>query len=189
MPKVLVVVGMPASGKNIARDCSGAMRIPYLSTGDLVREECRNRGLEPDADNCGAVSDELRGIDPAELTHRLITAVESRFKDEPLVVLEGMRSWEEIESLKCRFQVTLCAFILPRSERRARMAARGRPEDDPSRFDERDLREIRYGASAPIALADHYVLNEGSVEDSTRRFARIISECMRSGGSGAGHRE
>jgi dephospho-CoA kinase len=181
MQKVLVVVGMPASGKNIARDYSTAKRIPYLSTGDIVREECRKRGLEPDAESCKAISDELRGIDPAELTNRLITTVKEKYQAMPMVVLEGMRSWEEIESLKKHFQVSICAFVLPRSVRKKRLVARGRPEDDPSRFDERDMREIRYGTSVPIAMADHYILNEGTVEESSRKFARIVADFMLGG--------
>ena len=46
--KMFVVVGMPASGKNIARSYAESNGIPYFATGDVVRAEVLRRGLEPE---------------------------------------------------------------------------------------------------------------------------------------------
>ena len=54
--KVFVVVGMPASGKNIARIYADSRGIPYFATGDIVREEVRKRGLEHDEAAAARVS-------------------------------------------------------------------------------------------------------------------------------------
>ena len=45
--KIFIIVGMPASGKNIALTYAESHRIPYFATGDLVRLEVRKRGLDP----------------------------------------------------------------------------------------------------------------------------------------------
>jgi len=59
----MIVVGMPAAGKEIAREYATAKRYPYYATGDIVRGEVVKRGLEPNAINTAMVSTELRGSD------------------------------------------------------------------------------------------------------------------------------
>lgn len=178
MVRVLVAVGMPGSGKSLARECASEMGIKNLSTGDLVREECGKRGLEPTGPNCKMISDELRGIDPSELTNRLIKKVLEEMSEENMVVLEGMRSWEEILSLREHFHAEVLAFILPMRDRDERRGSRGRPEDDPALFRERDWSEIEYGTSVPIAMADHYVLNTGTLDESKARVREILERMM-----------
>ena len=39
--KIFVIVGMPASGKNIARSFAESKKIPYFATGDIVRDEVK----------------------------------------------------------------------------------------------------------------------------------------------------
>lgn len=38
---ILIVAGMPASGKNIAREYAVKHNISYFATGDIVREEVK----------------------------------------------------------------------------------------------------------------------------------------------------
>jgi hypothetical protein len=68
----------------------------------------------------------------------------------------------------------LVAFITPRKVRFERITLRCRPDDSPGSFKERDMREIAYGAAIPIALADEYVLNTGTVGDSLKMLERIV---------------
>jgi sensor histidine kinase YesM len=42
---ILIIVGMPTSGKNIARTFAELNDIPYFATGDIVREEVKKQGL------------------------------------------------------------------------------------------------------------------------------------------------
>ena len=93
--KIFIIVGMPASGKNIARIYAEKKNIPYFATGDLVREEVKRGGLVPNPENMGRVSDELRGKDGMGVTRlALQTAQES---GATLVFMEGMRSWPEMD--------------------------------------------------------------------------------------------
>ncbi|HOJ14779.1 MAG TPA: AAA family ATPase, partial [Deltaproteobacteria bacterium] len=108
---VFVVVGMPASGKNIAREYAAERGLPYFSTGDIVREEARRRGLAPDAGVMARLSDELRGPDGMGVTRLALEAALS--KGAPAVFLEGMRSWPEIQLVASRARCVVVAFVAP----------------------------------------------------------------------------
>jgi hypothetical protein len=56
------------------------------------------------------------------------------------------------------------------------MVARGRADDSLQAFEERDRREIAYGTSVPIALADEYILNTKTMEDAIRELDQIIKK-------------
>ncbi len=169
---ILVIVGMPASGKNIARMYADSKNIPYYATGDVVREEVKKRGLEPNAENTAVVSTELRGIDGMGVTRKaLLLAIDTK---NSLVFLEGMRSWPEIELIRKNAACIVVAFLAPKTMRLNRITSRGRPDDSPDAFEERDMREIAYGTATPIVLADEYILNTGGMEDASAKLEQII---------------
>ena len=169
---VFIVVGMPASGKNIARIYSESKGLPYFATGDLVRQEVSRRGLTPDASNTAMVSTELRGDDGMGVTrHALASALEA---PGDTVFMEGMRSWPEIELVRGHTACVVIAFLAPKATRLARIISRGRPDDSASAFEERDRREIEYGAAEAIALADEYILNAGAMEDALQKLDSMV---------------
>jgi dephospho-CoA kinase len=172
--KIFIVVGMPASGKNIARMFAQEKGIPYFATGDIVREEVKNRGIKADALNTAQVSDELRGQDGMGVTRRALATALSQESD--VVFLEGMRSWPEIELIKEGASVVVVAFLAPRSLRQDRIVSRGRADDSADAFEERDLREISYGTSIPIALADEYILNSSTLDNAVNELGAIIQK-------------
>src|SRR4030042_3537176 len=92
---IFIIVGMPASGKNIARVYAESKPIPYFATGDLVRAEVKKRGLDPTPENTGRVSTELRGEDGLGVP-RLALAHALR-SGHPAVFMEGMRLWPRVE--------------------------------------------------------------------------------------------
>ncbi|MDD5711987.1 MAG: AAA family ATPase [Smithellaceae bacterium] len=170
--KILVVVGMPASGKNIARDYAQERAIPYFSTGDLVRAEVNRRGVEPNAENTAIVSTELRGDDGMGVT-RIAVATALKAK-APLVFIEGMRSWPEIELIRRHSPCTVVAFLAPVELRKQRIVQRGRTDYSASAFHQRDAREISYGTAIPLALADEYILNAGTMDEALKSLDGIV---------------
>ena len=172
--KIFIIVGMPASGKNIAREYAESRGFPYHATGDLVRAEVKKRGLEADALGTALVSDEMRGHDGMGVTRYALAAALS--ETAPAVFLEGMRSWPEVELIASGSQCVVLAFLAPRELRKERMASRGRADDSSDAFDGRDRREIAYGTAVPIALADEYILNTGTVEDALNELDAIVNK-------------
>ena len=174
--KIFIIVGMPAAGKNIARSYAESKGIPYFATGDIVRAEVGRRGLESNAENMAAVSNEMRGSDGMGVTRKALqTAKETNTR---VVFLEGMRSWPEIELIRQGSNCTVIAFLAPRNTRRGRVLSRGRSDDAPHAFDARDEREIAYGTAVPIALADEYILNTTTMEDALGALDRIVQASL-----------
>ena len=127
-----------------------------------------------DALNSSEVSDELRGKDGMGITRLALAEV---LKSGVAVgFLEGMRSWPEIELIREKADSVVIAFVTPRNLRRERIVSRGREDDSPQAFDDREKREIAYGAAIPIALADAYILNTGSQEDAANQLDAIVQQ-------------
>lgn len=170
--KLIVVTGMPAAGKNIAAQYSQMHHYPHFSTGDFVRAELRRRGCGGDAETSAKVSTEMRGNDGLGVTRLVIE--EALKQNTDVVFLEGIRSWPEIELIRSKTSCMLVAVLAPRDTRLNRVKSRGREDDSADHFDLRDLREIKYGVAVCIALADAYVLNDGTLEDALRQFDAIL---------------
>jgi len=172
--KIFVIVGMPAAGKNIARTYAESRGLVYYATGDIVRAEVKMRGVEADPARTAQISDELRGKDGMGVTRLALEAVLQSGADAGF--LEGMRSWPEIELIREKAECIVIAFLAPKKLRFDRIRARGRADDSPQAFDGRDQREIAYGTAIPIALADAYVLNTGTMDDAIQQLDIIVEK-------------
>jgi dephospho-CoA kinase len=172
--KIFVVLGMPASGKGIARIYAESREIPYFATGDIVRGEVKRRGLEPNGINTAAVSTDLRGTDGLGVTRCALESALATGKER--VFLEGMRSLPEIDLIRRDADVTVIAIIAPKRTRLKRVIQRNRSDDSVDGFVARDCREINYGAAVPIALADAYVLNTNTMENALDQLNRILEQ-------------
>lgn len=170
--RIVIVVGMPAAGKSIARTYAEKKGYPYHATGDVVRAEVKARGLMPGPKTMAQVSNELRGEDGMGVTR---VALEKALEEESRIIfLEGMRSWPEIELIREKAQAVVVAFLAPRLLRRQRVISRRRADDSPEAFEERDRREIAYGAAIPIALADAYIVNTSTMDQAEQDLDAII---------------
>jgi len=171
--KIFVIVGMPAAGKNIARTYAESKGLICYATGDIVRAEVKKRGAA-DPVSTAKISDELRGPDGMGVTR---LALEKILQSGAAVgFLEGMRSWPEIELIRKQADCVVVAFLAPRKLRLERICTRGRADDSPAAFDERDQREIAYGTAIPIALADAYILNTKTMDDAINKLDAIVKK-------------
>ena len=111
--KCFIIIGMPAAGKDIARQFARLQGYPYFATGDIVRAEASRRGVSPDADSMARLSTELRGSDGLGVTRlALSTAVAS---GSAVVFMEGIRSKQEIDLIGAQAETVVVAFLAPRS--------------------------------------------------------------------------
>jgi dephospho-CoA kinase len=139
----------------------------------------KKQGLEANAENTAVVSTKLRGKDGMGAT-RIALATALAFPGG-IVFLEGMRSWPEVELIRKQTTCYVIAFIAPRELRRQRIVSRGRSDDFSSAFEERDTREITYGAAIPIARADAYILNTSTMDDAIADLDRIVQSYQNKG--------
>ena len=172
--KVLLLTGMPGSGKSEAVKVAEEMGIPVHHMGGMVREMVKAKGFEADRANMQAVADGERKKFGADIWARRTARV---IAGAPMIVIDGTRSLEEVAFFRHELGTGLsvvCVHASP-ATRWERIARRGR-EDDPRTFEElreRDRNELRWGLGEVIATSDVMLVNEegkGTLRAQMRRL-------------------
>nr|MDO8080838.1 AAA family ATPase [Candidatus Freyarchaeota archaeon] len=179
--KIIALVGMPGCGKTLAVNVAKDRGIPVISMGDVVREEVKLRGLEETPENLGKVSKGLREEEGSQaVANRTLTKIEK--EKSRVVLVEGIRSLEEIELFKKHYSdFTLIAIHSSPETRFKRLCERERSDDsmDIKTFQERDAREINFGLGSAMALADYVIVNEGSEDELIKNMQTILGKIIK----------
>ncbi len=168
--RVVAIVAMPGSGKSEAADVANEMGISVVTMGDVIREACREQGLEVSEANMGQVATALRdeGGDAA-IAERSIPMIEAAAAECETVLVDGIRGIAEVERFEEAFgeDFELISIEVPFEDRLERIQERGRdPESEsPDDLRRRDERELGYGMGEAMARADETVENTGTLEE------------------------
>ncbi|WP_254536123.1 AAA family ATPase [Halomarina litorea] len=178
--RVIGTVGLAGSGKgelaNVAREAG----VPVVTMGDVVRAECRSRGLDP-ADHHGEVARALREEDgPLAIAERSFPMVEDRLADHETVLVDGLRSGDEADRFEERFgdDFVLVAVTAPFDLREERIADRGRDagaDEGGEGLAARDERELGFGMGEVIEHADVTIENDGTLEAFRERARAVLA--------------
>jgi len=175
--RLIAISGMPGAGKGVASEAAKDLGLNVLVLGDVIREETERRGLEPTPKNVGTVMLQVRNDEgPSLVAKSLVPKIEA--SKSATVVVEGIRSEEEISELKSNFEVITVAIHASPRTRFQRLLSRGR-SDDPKTWDifyERDCRELNVGLGHVIALADILLVNEGTIDELQTSFKAALSK-------------
>jgi len=162
---VIVVAGMPGSGKSLVVNIAVQNGYGVVAMGDEVREEARKRNLVPTPENIGKIMLELRQTEgEAVIAARCIPKIENTLKTR--VMVDGIRSLSEVEELRRHFKMFTLIGIHSSPETRFRRLFNRQRSDDPADweiFQERDLRELGVGLGSAIAMAEYVIVNEGDM--------------------------
>jgi dephospho-CoA kinase len=178
--RIIGIVGLPGSGKSETAAVAHELGIPVVTMGDVIRQACRDRGLDP-AEHHGRVASALREEGgPAAIAERSLPFIESAREDADTVLVEGIRSGVEVERFEAAFgdSFTLVAIEAPFEMRAERVDARGR--DTPAAaggesLEARDERERGFGMDDAIARADITVENTGSLDAFHDRIHTLLA--------------
>jgi len=159
------ITGMPGSGKSLVADAARQLGFRVISMGDVIRDEAERRGIVKSPKSLGTLMLKLRREEGNYVVAKRCLALVQASNSH--VLIEGVRSLDELDYFKLNADVRLIAVHASPSTRFDRLIKRGRPDDPKDRktFDERDLRELRVGIGSIIALADHVFVNEGTLDD------------------------
>jgi len=174
---VVGVAGMPGAGKSVALNTARQMGYPIVVMGDEIREEAKRRGLEPTPENLGNLMLKLREEEgEAAVAKRCFPKIEGA--DQPVVFVDGVRSLHEVEEFKRHFPFVLLAIHASPKTRFKRLSKRKRSDAPRSweSFRNRDFRELKVGLGNVIALADHLIVNEGSIEEFKAKVHKFLEE-------------
>ncbi|MGZ0747527.1 MULTISPECIES: AAA family ATPase [unclassified Haloparvum] len=183
--RVIGTVGLPGSGKGEAAAVAEAEGIPVVVMGDVIREECRERGLDP-AEHHGEIAGTLREEEGDDvIAARTIPRIREAAADADAdaVLVDGLRSTVEAERFRDAFgdDFKLVAIEAPFEVRAERLSERGRDESDMDleALRERDSRELELGLGDTMAEADLEIDNTGTLEafrDKVRDVLGVLGE-------------
>lgn len=181
--KILAIVGMSGSGKSVAVDYLTEKGYPKVYFGGMIYKEMEKRGIIRTED--GESEKEFREmIRETEGKDWVVRQVIAETKDlisagQKRIVLDGVYSWTEYKTLKKEFPqcLTFIAIVVDKKLRYKRVAVRPNRAFDTAAIRERDRSEIEnLEKGGPIAAADYYVLNNGTIEDVKTRMDEILKE-------------
>ena len=185
MLRIVAVTGMPGAGKSPASEALVSRGWKRVVMGDVIRNETRRRGLEPNARNTGEVMKALRKERGASAVADLCLEEILRTRSERVVV-DGIRSWAEVATFRKKAPVLLVAVHASPGRRFSLLKVRGRSDDPASReaFGKRENRELGVGIGDAIALADEVITNErSSPAKLAAAMAAAVERWVRSNGS------
>ena len=170
---------MPGAGKSLVAEYLKQAGYPIVVMGDVIRAKTEQRGLEPTPETLREIMLKIRRDEGLGAVARYCIPKIRKAKSR-VVVIDGLRSLEEVDEFKKEFSgfILIAVHCSPKT-RFKRLYLRER-SDDPklwAEFLERDLRELRVGLGAVIAMADYIIINEGAkaqLESTTRRLIRRI---------------
>ena len=179
--KILAFVGLPGAGKSVAVDYFTEKGYPKVYFGGIVLEAMKAEGIDITPENERAFRTRFReehGKDVVvnriidQITH-LAAAGQHR------IIADGLYTWTEYKILKQAFpgELILAAVVAPRHLRYRRLSQRPiRPFTSQESYD-RDTHEIEnLEKGGPIAIADHYVVNDGSIEELANNLSSLAAE-------------
>ena len=179
MNKIIAIVGMCGSGKSIATDILERRGWYKAYFGGITYKKMAEEGIERTPDSKRVFRENLRKkYGPACYAKLLLPEIEEAVKKQN-VVLDGLYSWYEYKYLQENLQedFKLICIVTDKDLRYERIANRPDRPFDNQKAKERDLSEIEnLYKGGPIAYADYYIFNNGTLEEYEKRLDEILKQ-------------
>lgn len=174
---IIGLTGTFSSGKDTAAEYLESRKgFQHISTGDIIREHVRARGLPTDRDTLIRVSNEIRAQKGPG-----IFGEEALLRIHGNAIVSGLRNVKEVEALKASGEpFILLAIDAPSETRWRRAISRKRLTDDVTleKFIEQEKIEARnpYGQQIHdvIAMADIVIQNDAAPKDLYWRIEEAL---------------
>ncbi|ADG90415.1 AAA family ATPase [Thermosphaera aggregans] len=180
--RLILVVGMPGAGKTVVIDVARELGLKVYNMGDVVREEALKRFKAITPETMVKTSILLREEHgPRIIALRTIEKIDRSLNT---VVIDGARSLEELEEFRRLGETVIIAVHASPKTRFQRLLERRR-SGDPATYEEflkRDMVELGFGVGNLIALADHMIVNESSLDELRRKAFELFSKLVRNNG-------
>ena len=147
--KIIAFAGMPFSGKSEAVRIAKDHNIPVVRMGDMIWEETKNQGLELNDKNVGKVANDTRKTHGMDIWAKRTLEKIKTMKDTELLVIDGIRNIEEIETFEKKLGKDFVVVAVQVSDELRYERAMNRDREDDSKdldlIKERDKRELSWG--------------------------------------------
>jgi dephospho-CoA kinase len=179
--KILAFVGLPGSGKSTAVDYVCKKGYPKVYFGGIMYDEMKKEGIEITPESQQKFREEWREREGKDvIVRRAIEQVRGLIAaGQRHILLDGVYSWTEYKILKREFpgEMTVVAIVAPKHIRHHRLNIRPERPFTNEEANTRDWSQIEnLEAGGPIAIADHFLHNEGDIEKLDVRIERLLSD-------------
>ena len=176
MNKLVAVMGRAGSGKSIATSYLKKKGWTKIYFGGVIYDKMKEEGIEITAESQKEYCKKIRKEYGMAAVAILLKDKIKKSYENNNTVLDGLYSWDELLVLKEEFpELKLVCICCDKELRYQRI---GQRVDRPFNRDEvikRDVSEIENLAKGgPIAFADYYVLNNGSLDEYENRLEEIL---------------
>ena len=174
---LVAIVGLPGSGKSVAAEFFRSQGYTVLRFGDQTDVGLKENNLPLTEENERRYRENIRKeLGMAAMAIKIEPRIRGALKKSRLIVLDGMRSFEEYLYLKEKFPSlsVLCIYASPAVRGKRLTARKIRPLTEEEAHD-RDIAEItKLNSGGPIALSDYLIINEGSPEQFEKDLKKYI---------------
>ncbi len=171
---------MPGAGKTTAIEMMMKYGASCVCMGDVIRHEAETRSLRKNRENLSRLMFELREKEgPMIVAKRCIEKIKAA--ESNLVIVDGLRGLEEVEYFQQFFPNFQVILVHAKARIRfQRLLKRGRSDDpkDWQTFHQRDLNELSIGMGKVIALSDHILLNNGTLEELEQQITTHLKHLL-----------
>lgn len=174
---VLAIVGLPGAGKSAAANYYRKKNFPCIRLGAITDGIIRERKLTFTVENERQVREDLRRKYGMDAYMKLnIPKIRKLFKEHKVVVVDGMRSYQEYVTAQTAFRkVFLLAIVADKELRYRRIKNRGTRAN--IRGAKRDIQEVlNLNIGPTIALADKIIINNSTVKDLEDQLEEVYRQ-------------
>ena len=177
--KIVAFVGLAGSGKSSAVDYLTEKGYPKIYFGGILYKAMEEAGIEITWESQQTFREEIRDREGKDfIVKRAIKEVRGLIDaGQKHIILDGLYTWSEYKILKHEFpgEITVIAIVTPKHLRKQRMANRPERPMTSEEVDQRDWAEIEnIEKGGPIAIADHFIHNEGSLEKLHAEIDKVL---------------
>lgn len=179
--KIIAFVGLSGTGKSAAANYLAERGIPRVSFASEIKRALNAEGLEHTPQNERLVREKLRlsgngdkvALEVLQQIDQLIAAGQHR------IVIDGLGAWATFRQLKHEFpgSLTVIGLTASRRIRHRRVTSRTEHPLTSAEVDQRDYEAIEtLGKGGVIAIADHFIHDDGSLEQLHIRIDSLLRD-------------
>ena len=180
--KVIGVIGQNGSGKDeVLKYLRAKYNVPFLSTGDMVREIAAKEGKAPTRENLQEISQRYFREMGNGIFVKLVAENIQR-NGWPIGGITGIRSLDDVKILRDSFGkdfILINVYVSNPEMRFRRMLKRGEDRDPHSyaHFLSQDRKEEDlFHIQSAAQYADYSIGNDGSLDKLYREIDRLVTE-------------
>lgn len=173
---IIAIVGLPGSGKTEAATYFSHKKIPIIQFGKVVNNYMDTHRLPHTEENHKKYRESLRekhGKEALAILNKEL--IDQALKKNSIVVIDGMRSWEEYLYLRQQYKEVKIAIVALHADKNLRdERLKKRKARNTLRGYARDINELIGTHMGPtIAYADYFIENNGSFEEFVQKLEHV----------------